>query len=559
MKQYKVVAGKLEVKFQLPGAEFTGTLNLIKSITGRKWIDAGKCWHIPDSTANRKLLDDNGFNTTEKTKESTPVGEFPIVKPVIAPVDKSLLPKDLHPYQIEAVGFLLGRGGSGLLADDVGLGKTLEALAYCVYAKQFPALIICPASVKTNWQREIRKWFGKDSVQLSGQVGQHIPKRIPFVIINYDILSSYFVEILIDKNGKEKKIRTLKDDCWLPILQDYGFKTVICDEAHNLKNSTALRTLAFTALADKIDNKIFLSATPIKNRTAEFYTILNKLDPKHFNNEYRFLHKFCGPKHNGFGWTYKGLTNEQELESLTVPLMLRRYKRDVLKDLPDRHILTIPMDMDNETMVEYKKASEAFLIWMQGEKLKNKEKKAHIETLRSLAYIGKRNSTVEWIENFLESDKKLIVMAWHTNVIDDLHNVFKKNSLVITGKTTHRQEIVDKFTNESKYQILIGQAIAAGVGLNIVCSSDVALVEPMYSPGDVEQLFGRVDRITQQADKVTLYHLVGEGTVDEDLVMLLDGKSDLIGRVMDGGNKANLFGGDIDDLLINLWKKKKLT
>ena len=552
MKKFKSIGGgKLEVKFQLPKPLFTETLAFIKEIKGRLWEPRNKVWLLPDTQEVRNLLLDNGFTGDSPIPSTT----FEIIKPVIAPVDSTRLHPDLHPYQIEGVGFLLGRNGCGLIGDEVGLGKSNISISYIHYTDMVPALVVCPASIKTNWSREIKKWTNRKSIILSGQTGYKIPKR-DFVIINYDILASFDIEKVKDKKGNEKKLRKMKPNCWLPYLQDYGFKAIILDEAHSLKNPDAMRTKAFFHIVEDIPHRIFMTATPMKNRPSDLWTTLHCLDSKKFPNYYAYLNKYCDPKFSGFGWTYKGLTNGEELASLVSPLMLRREKRDVLADLPQRQIFTVSMELEHSALNKSEKARTEFKEWALGTVQKAADKKAHIETLRALAYIGKRKSVIEWIENFLESGKKLIVMAHHRNVIDDLHDVFKGVSLVIDGRTKDRQKIVDDFTDKEKYRLLIGQIQAAGVGLNIVVASDIAMIEPPYTPADTEQCFGRIDRITQKADTVTLYHLVGEGTVDEDILMILSEKAEMIGKVLDGGKTADLFGGDLEDILVDMWRKK---
>ena len=157
------------------------------------------------------------------------------------------------------------------------------------------------------------------------------------------------------------------------------------------------------------------------------------LDPKTFPNQWKFLHRYCDPKFDGFGWTFKGLTNEDELKALINPLIHSVKKRDVLKDLPDRQINTVAMEVtDTSLKNEYIRASKKFLEWVNNTKSKkNHDGKMHVETLRSLAFQMKRDSVVEWIDDFIQDEDKLIVFCVHTNAIDDLSAVFQDQCVVI--------------------------------------------------------------------------------------------------------------------------------
>jgi SWI/SNF-related matrix-associated actin-dependent regulator 1 of chromatin subfamily A len=220
-----------------------------------------------------------------------------------------------------------------LLADEMGLGKSIQSLSYLGIHKELrPALVICPASLKINWQREIKKWLNEESYILTGRKSTVIPDY-PFYIINYDILAS---EIYV---GKKKK---LKDDSWIFKLGGLKLKMIIGDEIQAIANNKSIRTRGFVTLRkiNKETKFIALSGTPIKNRPSEFFVVLNSLAPTIFPNRWKYLNEFCDPTHNGFGWQFNGASNIEKLNKLIQPIMLRRLKKDVLKDLPLKRKIT---------------------------------------------------------------------------------------------------------------------------------------------------------------------------------------------------------------------------
>lgn len=540
MKVIDFDGNALVVKFKVPTAEFYSVLDTVKHCEGRSFDPANKLWKALPTQENIQYLIDNGFLPTETVKqlwENRPV--FAPIVEELADIDKSSLHPDMYEYQVDGVRWLESHNGVGIVGLPVGMGKTNIAVSYArLHDEDRPVLVVCPACVKYNWQREIKKWGGEDSIVLSGTQGSRINEQYKWVIVNYDILMG-----------------------WMPFLLERKFKYMIGDESAYINNPKAQRTKGFVELARGIKKKVLLSATPIRNRPAEFFTALNLVDRKTFSNRYKYLNRFCAPKYNGFAWEYKGISNEEELFSLVKSVMFRRKKEDVFKDLPTKQNIVVPFALDSATQKKYNKASKEFLQWVQSTKAKKRDDgKAHIETLRQLAYIGKRDGVIEWISNFLEGGEKLVVFAWHTNVIDDIHNAFKKVSVVVDGRTSsiQKQANIDKF-QDGNTQLFIGQITAAGIGINLTASSSLAIVEFPWTPGDLEQAKGRIDRIGQTSPVVSYYYLVGAKTVDEDTALLLDTKSKMLNQTLDGESGADIFGVDIYDMLSDLYTKEEVT
>lgn len=538
MKSINYENGLLHIKFYVPSAEFETTLFYIKQCEGRKFDPVGKKWTALATQANIDHLVASDFVPSDSVKaiwENKPV--FMERKQIMADIDTSLLDPRILPYQLEGVRWLEANKATGVVGLPVGLGKSNIAISYATLHKEIrPVLVVCPACVKYNWQREIKMWAKEDAIILSSKNPESISKKARWVIINYDILTA-----------------------WENELMKAGFKYLIGDESAYINNPSAKRTKSFVRIARMLPHKVFLSATPIRNRPAEFFTVLNLVDPKTFKNRYKYLNRYCNPQYNGFAWTYKGLTNEVELYNFVQKVMFRKRKEDVLKDLPRKHKIIVPFALDSVSKKQYDKASESFVNWVhqtQGKKMA--DGKRHIETLRQLAYIGKRDGTMEWISNFLDSGEKLVVFAWHTDAINDIANMFKDMAVVVDGRTSsiQKQKNIDEFQNNPDIKLFIGQITAAGIGINLTAASSLAIVEFPWTPGDLEQAMGRIDRIGQKSPVISFYYLVGAGTVDEDTAMLLDEKSEMLDKTLDGKKHDEIFGVDIVEMLANLYQDK---
>ena len=461
--------------------------------------------------------------------------------------------EELYKYQIEGVHFLEQKNGRALIADEMGLGKTVQALSWLKLHPEFSkVLVICPASLKINWQREAEKWALLDMEILNGTTPHKIKSND--VIINYDILSYW------EKHLKLKQ-----------------FDVIIFDEAHYIKNNKAKRTKAFKRLVKSVPRLIALTGTPIENKPIEIYNIVKVIDPSIFPDATDFAVEFCGAKKTRFGWDKNGATNTLKLNKiLSNSIMIRRKKVDVLKDLPEKQIIKVPFEINNR--IEYDQAETEFVEFLKKkfntenlteeilEELKQfakrndievseelttdeirliKEHKferiasapvlAQIELLKQLAVKGKMDQVIEWIENFLESGEKLVVFAVHKKVVSQLMEKFKHIAVKVDGSVSQkqRQEAVDKFQKDVKTRLFIGNIKAAGVGITLTAASNAAIIEFPWSPGELNQAADRIHRITQ-TKQVTIWNLVGESTIEEKIITLLKKKEKVITKILDG-------------------------
>ncbi len=495
------------------------TVNEVKQLEGRKYVPDAKpnvFWAAPLNIANVELLIKFRFQLCEEIQKF--YGESKVKTEEIKPIAVKGIPHKLYPFQEKGVAFIEAKNGCALIGDEMGLGKTVQALAWLqLHPKKRPVIIVVPASLKLNWKKEANKWMPGTSVNVLQGTKPHKTKA-DVLIINYDIL-----------NG------------WEAYLKSLNPQVIIFDEIHYTKNNAAKRTKTAKRLAKGIPHVIGLSGTPIINRPVEIYNAIQMIDNSMFPNRWSFLHKYCGAKHNGFGWDFNGATNTAELhEKLTESLMIRRLKKDVLQDLPDKMYNYTPIELHNET--EYRRAERDFISFVMQTKGQQAAERAsgaqalvEIEVLKQLAVRGKMQHVIKWVEDFLESGEKLVLMATHKFVIDELMNHFANISVKIDGSvsTEQRQSAVEHFQNDNAIKLFIGNTKAAGVGLTLTAASNVAFVELPWSPSDVQQAEDRCHRIGQKKG-VQVHFLLAADTIEEKIARLIDKKRNVVDAVLDG-------------------------
>lgn len=323
---------------------------------------------------------------------------------------------------------------------------------------------------------------------------------------------------------------------------DAGLKAVVIDECHYLKNSKAYWTKDVQHLCEGVDHIICLSGTPILSRPIELYNAVQLIDPSVFPSYMDFIMNYCGATHNGFGWDLSGATNTEELhDKLTSTIMLRRLKRDMLKDLPEKTRTVIPLEISNRS--EYRQVSRDFLGWLESKDPKKMESASRAEAIVKINYLkrltaeGKMKQAMEWLRNFIDQDEKVVVFCVHKAVVKMLKDRFKGVSVVITGETPlkDRQTAVDQFQTNPSIRMLIGNIKAAGVGITLTAASNVCFVELGWTPALHDQAEDRVHRIGQKADSVNAWYLLAEDTVEMDIAEVLDEKRRVLTSILDGG------------------------
>jgi len=485
----------------------------VKTLSGRRWNAFDKYWTATITVDNLQRLQEWGFDI--------PTDALAEKEQEIADMDFSALPTGLRQFQVEGIRYIQAKGGRAIIGDEMGLGKTVQALGWLIANREtaLPALIVVPASLKLNWKREVEKWIPGTSLEiLEGRKPCYSGYAPDITICNYDIVMSRLDELISKK-----------------------FKTIILDEAHYIKNTKAQRTKAIRALAKKIDNRIPLTGTPIVNRPIEFFNALNLVAPEIFKSFWTYAKTYCGARHNGYGWDFTGATNTEELHNLvTSTCMIRRRKEDVLKELPAKQRIVVPI---NGLSKEYKRAEANVLAWIkdtigsaEAAKAKRAEVLVSIEKLKQLAVKSKFKETVNWIRDYIESDQKLVVFATHKEIIDSLMKEFDGIAVKIDGgcSSAQRDDAVQRFQNDDSIKLFIGNIKAAGVGLTLTAASATCFLELGWTPGDHDQAEDRVHRIGQKSDSIHAYYLIAADSIEEKIAALIDEKRKVLDQVLDG-------------------------
>jgi SWI/SNF-related matrix-associated actin-dependent regulator 1 of chromatin subfamily A len=515
----------------------------VKSLPGRRFHNEGmtKYWTCPCSPDTIEALQNWGFQIAPELLDILIASKTPAME--IS--DHLIIPglkMELFPYQHKGVQFIEAHKGKTLVADEMGLGKTAQALAWLqLHPELRPAIIVVPASLKLNWKKEAEMWMSDPKVQVLSGTKATLPIVGEIIIINYDILKNKF-EKYIEPITKKKKERELPNTGWVDFLKEIKPKVIIIDEIHYIKERKTHQTKAIQKLCKKIPHIIGLSGTPIINRPMESFNFLSIIAPNEFPSGWKFAQKYCGAKHNGFGWDFTGASHTDELhKKLTDGIMIRRMKADVLTDLPDKIRSFTPVELKNEK--NYRKAESNFIAYIRemkgnkaAEKAKGAEALVQIEILKQVSVQEKLPACIEWIKDFLEvNGHKLVVFANHKFVIDELMNAFPDISVKIDGSVSpdKRQGIVDTFQTDPKTRLFIGNIQAAGVGITLTAASTVAFIELPWSPGLLDQAEDRCHRIGQK-DNVNIHYLLAPGTIEDRIAQLLDSKRNVIGQVLDG-------------------------
>ncbi len=423
---------------------------------------------------------------------------------------------ELKPFQRAGVSYLLSQRRA-FLADEQGLGKTIEALAALEADAAYPAVVVCPASLKLNWLRELERWLPQRSARaLSGTLAGATQPAADITIVNYDIVAARLAEL-----------------CAL------APRALVLDESHHCKNAAAKRTQAVQRLSAAVapDGLVLaLTGTPVVNRPAELISqlrIIGRLQD--FGSGARFGERFRGPDaHLRLHW------------HLRARCFVRRLKADVLTQLPAKTRAVVPIELDNEA--EYRLAERDVVAWLQSQPLDLRELDAKVaaalraerlvrlNALKLLAARGKLHAALRWIHDFCSSGERLVVFAHHREVQRALLERFPR-ALHLLGQDSHaaRDAAVEAFQGPDgpHNQLIVCSIEVAGQGLTLTRSSNVAFLELDWTPAKHDQAEDRCHRIGQQ-DAVNASYLLAAGTVDETIATLLERKRAIIGAVTDG-------------------------
>jgi SWI/SNF-related matrix-associated actin-dependent regulator of chromatin subfamily A-like protein 1 len=424
----------------------------------------------------------------------------------------AVLGGELEPFQWVAVRYALDARRT-FLADEQGLGKTVEALAALEADAAFPAVVVCPASLKLNWQREAQRWLPHRSVALV-EGRSAVPPRAEITILNYEIVAAH---------REELALRALR--------------ALVVDESHYVKNPQAKRTQAVRRLAASVEAgglRLALTGTPVMNHAEELIAqlrVLGRLED--FGSGARFARQFQGE-----------LSEERLHWHLRRRCFVRRLKSEVLPQLPAKRQVVVPVALDNER--EYRLAEKDVIAWLREQPLDLSELNARIAatlraqrlaqltTLQRLAARGKLAAALGWIADFLASGEPLVVFARHVEVQQAVIQRFPQAlHLLGADSAAAREAAVHAFQDPSGPSLIVAATRVGAQGITLTRASNVAFLELEWTPAIHDQAEDRCHRIGQH-DAVSAWYLLAADTIDETMAQLIARKRGIVAAVTDG-------------------------
>jgi len=500
---------------------------LMTEIPEKVWVekllaDKEKAFHIWGKITENQELHDFWLPKASIIKDNT-------VKNVVINYDKYSHRPPLE-HQKEAIQKLV-ENKKFILADDMGLGKTTSTIIAALESGSKKVLIICPATLKINWKREIENYSDK-SVYIAE--GKNFSTDADFVIINYDIIKNFHDT---KKKGESQ-------------ILDANFDLVVVDEAHYIKNATAQRTKLINDLVKKVDRLWLLTGTPMTSRPIDYFNLLSLIESPVAKNWMAYAIRYCqGYQFNVGGrkvWNVMGASNLEELRDRTSGLTLRRLKENVL-DLPDKIItpvyLRLKSKMYEEIMGEYydwydKNPEESKSLTVQFTKLTK---------IRQVIADEKISQTIELAENIVEQGKKVIIFCNFTDSLNKICEHFGKAAVKVDGSMSkpERQHSVDSFQDSDKIKVFVGNIKAAGVGITLTAAEAVIMNDLSFLPSDHAQAEDRAYRYGQK-NNVLVYYPIFENTIEGIIYDILNNKKQVIATVM--GDNQN--SGDVAEEIL---------
>ena len=429
--------------------------------------------------------------------------------------------------------FMYKYGLNGILADDMGLGKTLQALTLLQKAKDedgaMPTLVICPTSVVFNWESEIQKFTPElTCLKLSGTERKTLFKEIP----NYDIVITSYALVRRD----------------IEKLRKINFRYIILDESQNIKNALSQTAQAVKTL--NAPHKLALSGTPIENKLEELWSVFDFLMPGFLFNISEFNFRYVNPI-----MERADKTVEKRLKLQIYPFILRRMKRDVAKDLPDKVENIAYCELTPEQKDFYMEVFDSTKEELFKSIEQNGLEKSRMSIFSALLRLrqicchprlydkdgfkgkidsGKFNELKELLKEIIENGHRILLFSQFVDMLDIIKDWLKREDIpfeYLTGKTKDRQAAVENFNSNPSIPIFLISLKAGGTGLNLTGADYVIHYDPWWNPAVEDQATDRAYRIGQKK-KVFVYRLITKGTVEEKIQKLKTAKRDLVDSVI---------------------------
>ena len=441
---------------------------------------------------------------------------------------KGKLTIPLYPYQFEGVVKASKQDYNLLIADEMGVGKSLSSIGCMAMRKPKKTIIVVPAPIKFQWERNIKSLLKKQHTVYvcEGQTFDMSDclyvKHSQVIIINYNIL-----------------------DYWVDLLCRYSYDMLILDEAHRIKHPKTAVSMATAMLRDKCKSCICLSGTPLTDRNADIWNVVRMVNKQLFPSHFAFQQRYCGHEFAPGSSTSQSINMLELHRKLTESnTMIRRTKKDVYTQLPKVNVDVVPLGVTSDTLVQLANETQTESKWMQQQKGRDKGVAAFrvqqsLEKYLQEAIRLKLPLIVDWIKDFMQStDEKLIVGVVHREKCGAiLYEKFKDIAVHIDGSADAKKKdkLLTEFMTDDSKRLLVGniQSVGTGIdGLQKVCCN-MAIAELCWSPADIKQLMARLDR-NGQTQPVNITFLVVKDSIDDMLVRMLDRKAKITGEVLDG-------------------------
>jgi SWI/SNF-related matrix-associated actin-dependent regulator 1 of chromatin subfamily A len=412
-----------------------------------------------------------------------------------------------------------------ILADDMGLGKTTSTIIAALETESKKILIICPATLKINWKREIENYSDRP---IFISEGKQFSTEHDFVIINYDIMKNFH-----DPKKKDESLILMSK-----------FDLVIIDEAHYIKNAQAQRTKLINDITKSVDRLWLLTGTPMTSRPIDYFNLLSLIDSPVAKNWMAYVIRYCSGFQFKVGprkiWNVQGASNLEELRDRTAGLTLRRLKENVL-DLPDKIITPVYLRLKSKV---YEEVMGDYYNWYEKNPEESKSLTVQFTKLTKVRQIiadEKISQTIEIAENIIEQDKKVIIFCNFTDSLNKITEHFGKAAVKLDGSMSkvERQFSVDQFQENDKIKVFVGNIKAAGVGITLTSAEAVIFNDLSFLPSDHAQAEDRAYRYGQK-NNVLVYYPIFENTIEGIIYDILHNKKQVIATVMgDNQNTAD--------------------
>lgn len=561
---------------QIPGADYDYTRSIHK-------IPLSEGWRLYEFS---KTVE--GFVWTDETKDfvlkqvENRLRLDELAKQEDVELEVPGLSATLKPFQRIGIKFFMLNGGRGILADEMGTGKTLQMIALCL-KQEYKALLVVPAALKENWLREIRKFApGKTTMTLQGEsphkidLVRLITDKPDFTIINYDILGSSFQHKQIIKRPGEFDLHkdTLRYP-WVEALNLAGFDIVICDEGHYIKNTDSNRSIAVRKLDQQ--RAIMLTGTPVLNRPGELWPMLHVADSTTFPAFETFKRQYTTDG--------KVVKNVDDLKKLLRPLMIRRLKKDVIKELEPINRINSYFELSERGRKLYDKVLagifEVLAEWnpnQAGHEKSTTHILAQIQRLKQVVAIDAVESTADLATQIYDNspeaseappNKVLIFSQFKATTFgisrrlgeESLSFVEYNGKTFITDDHVEQQKKIDQFQNDPKIHFLCVTEKTAKEGHNITAAHAVIFNDLFWTPAGHQQAEARAYGRISDLHTIDSYYRIGVNSISEKIMDILALKLAIIEQVVEGVEASRMDSSIANELMASLkeelWSIKK--